>query len=683
MAASTKTWLNNSPPSVEDDDLNGFAAENNNLIVGSGQALTTGDKQQTHKAVSTYAHGGNFYTDGGAADAYVLSVIGAKVAPAAYFVGMTIIFVAGNTNTGASTVNAAALGVKSLKNGDGAALLPGHMAAGSTYEFRYDGTDFVDSDLTSIANVAKGSARVGVYQNIAGYVGRTLSSWILERPFYVTDFMTAAEVTDIKAGTLLVDVTAAAQAALDSAGSTSILYTTGATVVMPKGRYKITDSLKLKSSWVTLVGEGEFATTLEYSGAASTACIQIGASMAATTIYTYNRVSNLAIKVITVGAWGIQYDKCQFANFQHLSVQLSAASQIAFYGKGNGTGAGPYYNSFDDIVVIGSGLSTQIAFGFYLNTTGVLDAPNGNAFTNIKRIASVGTAFDLQVGQSNMFTNIGCESISEYVFRFSNVAARESGTATSGTASSLTDTGAAFPVLSNGTLVITAGTGAGTVAQIRSSTATVVTLDQSLSFAMDNTTEYELYDGRCSANKVINVRHEGTSTTFAFENGYGGNQNCITNVFSTGADALWHNKSLDFDSHFATIGGQLFQMPFQINNLAANTTTKMLPSGGVSLAISGGWRCPKAGHIAGVATAVESFGGSGLGNATIKTFIAGAQQAALDHTINVNNRFGFTQMAVQSTPTRVRNQNITMQITTDAAWDQTGCDITGVVFIAT
>lgn len=114
MSATTKVWSNNNPPSCEDDDLNGFKNENNNLILGSGQALSTVDNQQTHKAVADYAASGAFYTDSGIADAYVLDVIGAHVAPPAYRDGMVVEFLAGNSNAGASTVNVAGLGVKNI-----------------------------------------------------------------------------------------------------------------------------------------------------------------------------------------------------------------------------------------------------------------------------------------------------------------------------------------------------------------------------------------------------------------------------------------------------------------------------------------------------------------------------------------------------------------------------------------
>ena len=43
MSASIKIWTNNQAPSVEDADLNGFKLENNNLISGSGQSLSTAD----------------------------------------------------------------------------------------------------------------------------------------------------------------------------------------------------------------------------------------------------------------------------------------------------------------------------------------------------------------------------------------------------------------------------------------------------------------------------------------------------------------------------------------------------------------------------------------------------------------------------------------------------------------
>lgn len=141
MAGSVKTWLNNNPPQCEDADLNGFKNENNNLIVGSGQILDDANHQQTHKAVSHYAAGGDFYTDSGAANAYVLSAGGSRTAPPGYFTGMRVRFVAGVANTGASTVNVASLGVKNIKTAAGGDPSPGQIA--NLVELSYDGTDFL------------------------------------------------------------------------------------------------------------------------------------------------------------------------------------------------------------------------------------------------------------------------------------------------------------------------------------------------------------------------------------------------------------------------------------------------------------------------------------------------------------------------------------------------------------
>lgn len=155
MASTIKIWVNGSAPTCDDVDLNGFKAENNNLIIGAGIALSTADNEQTHRAVAHYAAGGDFYTDSGAANAYVLSVIGAHVAPPVYFTGMRIRWVPGNTNTGASTVNVALLGaVGILDDTTGAALLAGALTAGVRAEAYYSAGSFrcVTRTANSVTN---------------------------------------------------------------------------------------------------------------------------------------------------------------------------------------------------------------------------------------------------------------------------------------------------------------------------------------------------------------------------------------------------------------------------------------------------------------------------------------------------------------------------------------------------
>ena len=82
------------------------------------------------------------YTDSGVADAYVLAVTGKPVAPTAYIAGMVIRFKPANTNTGASTVNVAGLGLKNLYDQSGVALSAGFLETGKYYDFVYESSNF-------------------------------------------------------------------------------------------------------------------------------------------------------------------------------------------------------------------------------------------------------------------------------------------------------------------------------------------------------------------------------------------------------------------------------------------------------------------------------------------------------------------------------------------------------------
>jgi hypothetical protein len=136
MAASDKTWVDNSPPQVTASDLNGFENENNNLIESVGMSLNTTDNFQTAKAVAAYAANGDFYTDSGTANAYVLSVqsngSNPYLAPPSYFKGMRLRFFTSNKNTGASTVNAAGLGNLTIILPSGNALTGGEISGSAT-----------------------------------------------------------------------------------------------------------------------------------------------------------------------------------------------------------------------------------------------------------------------------------------------------------------------------------------------------------------------------------------------------------------------------------------------------------------------------------------------------------------------------------------------------------------------
>lgn len=118
-------------------EWNQLPQEVQNVITGLGITLSSGDTNQLGKAVAGYVANGDFYIDSGAADAYVLGKVGAKQVAPAYADGFSAMFRAGNTNTGASTVNVGGLGVKDIKTAAGADPGAGVITTGEYVSLRY------------------------------------------------------------------------------------------------------------------------------------------------------------------------------------------------------------------------------------------------------------------------------------------------------------------------------------------------------------------------------------------------------------------------------------------------------------------------------------------------------------------------------------------------------------------
>lgn len=132
-------------------ELNQQVDEMENIITGTGQSPSSGDLNQVGKGIASYASHGDFYADSGIADAYVLTATGSKQSPTAYVSGFKARFIVGNTNTGASTVNIATLGVKAIKRRDGTDLTAGDLTVNDLALIEYDGTNFVLTSFLSLA----------------------------------------------------------------------------------------------------------------------------------------------------------------------------------------------------------------------------------------------------------------------------------------------------------------------------------------------------------------------------------------------------------------------------------------------------------------------------------------------------------------------------------------------------
>lgn len=113
-----------------------------NVIEGLGLTLSSGDLNQLGKAIAGYVANGNFYTDSGIANAYVLNKIGLKQTAPAYADGFFASFIAGNPNTGAATINVAGLGVKNIVLPGGSSLAVGDLAGRVNVAFDNAGDRF-------------------------------------------------------------------------------------------------------------------------------------------------------------------------------------------------------------------------------------------------------------------------------------------------------------------------------------------------------------------------------------------------------------------------------------------------------------------------------------------------------------------------------------------------------------
>lgn len=113
------------------EEFDDYFGENKNQVEDAGITLSSGDNTQLAKASANYAAFGDFYSDSGSANTYVLDVISPKKGITEYFDGMRVRFVAGNSNTGASTVNVNGKGVKDIVHDNGSALGNGQILVGN------------------------------------------------------------------------------------------------------------------------------------------------------------------------------------------------------------------------------------------------------------------------------------------------------------------------------------------------------------------------------------------------------------------------------------------------------------------------------------------------------------------------------------------------------------------------
>ena len=154
-------------------DFNAFKNENQNIVTGTYQTLDPEggpdtDTDQLGKGIALYSSASDFYSDSGAANAYVLARSTTLQPVESYRDGLRASFIAGNTNTGASTVNISSIGVKNITLPDGTALSGGEIVAGKYVDIRYNLSNDRFHIILPVATLPRGYIDGLVLENNSG-----------------------------------------------------------------------------------------------------------------------------------------------------------------------------------------------------------------------------------------------------------------------------------------------------------------------------------------------------------------------------------------------------------------------------------------------------------------------------------------------------------------------------------
>lgn len=168
-------------------EWNQLPEEVQNVITNSGIVLSGGDINQLAKALARFIGSGTFYTDSGAADAYVLTNIDTLQGPIALSNGLKIRYIPSATNlTTTPNVNVATLGAKDLVNEWGDPLQPGQIPAGRTIEAEYNlsGDNFRVLDSSQTVLVTSGDFVLGggvaAWNDVTGITTDVISGGVYE-----------------------------------------------------------------------------------------------------------------------------------------------------------------------------------------------------------------------------------------------------------------------------------------------------------------------------------------------------------------------------------------------------------------------------------------------------------------------------------------------------------------------
>jgi len=235
---------------------------------------------------------------------------------------------------------------------------------------------------TAFLGTSEGTTRVGHIAAGPGAASRLAQSKLRDA-VSVFDYMTAAQIADVKAGTVVLDVTVPLQAAINA-------QSWGGTLYFPKGVYKITAALVMKSG-LNLIGDSNLDTvfgvnpflpdsmpTMIWQETAGQHCISVISSGAGTRTYAdlsirriafHSRIGPAFTAQPIAGKYGIHFYGTRPFSSYHMTIE-----ECSFYHFERGisvvgydTGAGVDWQC--DNITVNRCKFNQNTNGIYLSTT--------------------------------------------------------------------------------------------------------------------------------------------------------------------------------------------------------------------------------------------------------------------------------------------------------------------------
>ena len=156
------------------------------------------------------------------------------------------------------------------------------------------------------------------------------------------DFMTQAQIDDVRAGTSLLDVTSALQAAIAATENTSA--GKARTLYLPGGKYKISSPLVMTKEYVTIIGDGPWTSQIIFDNVA-TGCLKTTTNMnyIRPILRDFGMIGNAASGRgldLTMNSTGI-VGQCYLGEIRNIAIY---SGDTAFYAKGAPTGNPQFFS---------------------------------------------------------------------------------------------------------------------------------------------------------------------------------------------------------------------------------------------------------------------------------------------------------------------------------------------------